>query len=174
MITINTNQRTPRVKSTMNLRSLKNKNAVSAVISNMILVAAVIAVGFSMLSWTQSQSSNYTNQYGRAVSSDIDQLKERIVFEYIYYDNDKNNLTVYLMNPGTIGNVNITTVYVNNTPNSTIALRLLSSGASINSLNATQEGYFSISPFPILALGTNYSIKIITWRGSSFVSTFST
>jgi archaellin len=158
----------------MNLRPLKNKHAVSAVISNMILVAAVIAVGFSMLAWTQSQSSNYTNQYGRAISSDIDQLKERIVFEYIYYDNAKKNLTVYLMNSGTIGNVNITTVYVNNTPNSTIALRLLSSGASISSLNATQEGYFSLSPFPILALGTNQSIRIITWRGSSFVGTFST
>ena len=158
----------------MNLRSLKNKHAVSAVISNMILVAAVIAVGFSMLTWTQSQSSNYTNQYGRAISSDIDQLKERIVYEYIYYNNAQKNLTVYLMNSGTIGNVNITTVYVNNTPNSTIALRLLSSGASISSLNATQEGYFSISPFPILALGTNQSIRIITWRGSSFVGTFST
>ena len=158
----------------MNLRPLKNKHAVSAVISNMILVAAVIAVGFSMLAWTQSQSSNYTNQYGRAISSDIDQLKERIVFENIYYNNAQKNLTVYLMNSGTIGNVNITTVYVNNTPNSTIALRLLSSGASRGSLNATQEVYFSISPFPILALGTNQSIRLVTWRGSSFVGTFST
>jgi len=157
------------------LKLLKSRRAVSAVISNLILVAAVIAVGFAMLSWSQSQSSNYTNQYGRAISSDINQLQERIVFEYIHYDNAKNNLTVYLMNSGTIGNVNITTVYVNNTPNSTIALRLLSSGASISSLNATQaqEGYFSISPYPSLAPGTN-SIKIITWRGSSFVSTFST
>jgi hypothetical protein len=140
----------------------------------MILVAAVIAVGFAMLGWAQSQSSNYTNQYGRAISSDINQLQERIVFEYIRYDNAKNNLTVYLMNSGTIGNVIIATVYVNNTPNSTIVLRLLSSGASISSLNATQEGYFSIIPYPSLASGANYSIKIITGRGSSFVGTFST
>jgi predicted PurR-regulated permease PerM len=156
------------------LKLLKSRRAVSAVISNMILVAAVIAVGFAMLAWAQSQSSNYTNQYGRAISSDINQLQERIVFEYISYNNSKNNLTVYLMNSGTIGSVSITTAYVNNTPNSTIALRLLSSGASINSLNATMEGYFSIIPYPSLAPGTNYSIKVITGRGSSFVSTFST
>jgi predicted PurR-regulated permease PerM len=156
------------------LKLLKSRRAVSAVISNMILVAAVIAVGFAMLGWAQSQSSNYTNQYGRAISSDINQLQERIVFEYIRYDNAKNNLTVYLMNSGTIGNVIIATVYVNNTPNSTIVLRLLSSGASISSLNATQEGYFSIIPYPSLASGANYSIKIITGRGSSFVGTFST
>jgi predicted PurR-regulated permease PerM len=156
------------------LKLLKSRRAVSAVISNMILVAAVIAVGFAMLGWAQSQSSNYTNQYGRAISSDINQLQERIVFEYIRYDNAKNNLTVYLMNSGTIGNVIIATVYVNNTPNSTIVLRLLSSGASISSLNATMEGCFSIIPYPSLASGANYSIKIITGRGSSFVGTFST
>ncbi|MCJ7469826.1 hypothetical protein MUO74_04910, partial [Candidatus Bathyarchaeota archaeon] len=96
----------------MNLRSLKNKNAVSAVISNMILVAAVIAVGFSMLAWTQSQSSNYTNQYGRAISSDINQLQERITLEWTYYNSTvPKNLTAYLMNSGTV-NVTIQTVYV--------------------------------------------------------------
>ena len=152
----------------------KSKRAVSAVIANLILIAAVIAVGFAALVWAQSQSSNYNSQYGGIITSDTNQLQERIVFEYIYYNNTNNNLTVYLMNSGTIGNVNVTTVYVNNTSNSTIALRLLIGGASISSLNATQEGYFSISPFPSLALGTNYSIKIVTRRGSTFVATFAT
>jgi len=156
------------------LKLLKSRRAVSAVISNLILIAAVIVVGFAVLAWAQSQSSNYNNQYSSVISSDTNQLRERMVFEYIYYDNAHNNLTVYLMNFGTIDNVNVTTVYVNNTPNSTIALRLLSSGASISSLNATQEGYFSISPSPSLVPGTNCPIKIITARGSSFVGTFAT
>jgi hypothetical protein len=152
----------------------KSGRAVSAVISNLILIGAVIAVGFSMLVWAQSQSSSYNNQYSQAVSADINQTKERIVFEYVYYDNVKNNLTVYLMNSGTIGNVNIMTVYVNSTPYSTINLKLLSTGAPTSSLGTSQEGYFSISPSPSLPLGKNYSIDVITRRGSSFVSTFAT
>jgi predicted PurR-regulated permease PerM len=153
---------------------LKSRRAVSAVISNLILIAAVIVVGFAVIAWAQSTSSSYNQHYSSAINSDINQLQERIVFEYIHYDNAKNNLTVYLMNSGTISNVMIATVYVNNTPNSTIALRLLSSGAPISSLNATIEGYFSIIPYPSLASATSYSIKIITGRGSSFVGTFST
>jgi hypothetical protein len=151
----------------------KSKCAVSAVIANLILIAAVIGVGFAALVWAQSQSSSYTTQYGSAISSDISQLQERVVFEYIYYDSFKNNLTVYLMNSGTIGNVGVSAIYVDNTPNSTIALRLLSTGASASSLNATQGGYFSISPSPSLALG-NHSIKIVTRRGSTFVATVAT
>jgi len=151
---------------------LKNRRAISPVIANLILIAAVIGVGFAALVWAQSQSSSYTTQYGSVISSDISQLQERVVFEYIYYDSTKNNLTVYLMNSGTIGNVGVSAVYVDtNTPNSTIALRLLSTGASASSLNATQEGYFSISPSPSLTPGTNHSIKIVTRRGSTFVAT---
>lgn len=153
---------------------LKNRQAISPVISNLILIAAVIAVGFSVLAWAQSQSSIYNQQYSGVIGSNINQLQESIVFEYIHYHSATNNLTVYLMNSGTIGNVGVATVYVNNNPNSTIALRLLSTGVSISSLNATQEGYFSISPSPSLSSGTDYSIRIITNRGSAFVGTFAT
>jgi len=155
------------------LRLFKSKRAVSAVISNIILIAAVITVGFVMLAWSQSQSAIYNNQYSNAIKSDTDQLRERAVFEYIYYDKTANNLTVYLMNSGTIGGVSIANVYVNNTSYAAPTLRLLN-GTQISSLNATQEGCFSISPSPSLALGKNCPIIIVTGRGSSFVATFAT
>jgi len=152
---------------------LKNRRGISAVISNLILIGAVIAVGFVMLVWSQSQSSIYNNQYSNAIKSDTDQLRERVAFEYLYYDKTGNIFKVYLMNSGTIGNVSIANVYINNTSYATPALRLLSDTPT-NSLNATQEGYFSISPSPSLALGKNYPIIIVTRRGSSFAATFAT
>ena len=54
---------------------LRNRHGVSPVISNIILVAAVITVGFAVLAWTYSTSSSYTTQYGTSVSSDVDKLR---------------------------------------------------------------------------------------------------
>jgi flagellar biosynthesis/type III secretory pathway M-ring protein FliF/YscJ len=126
------------------LKLFKNRRGVSAVISNLILIAAVIAVGFTVLVWSQTQSSNYTNMYGNAIKSDTDQLRERLAFEYIHYDS--TSLTVYLMNSGTIGDVSIASVYVDNV------------------------SYAS----PTLAPGTNFPVTVVTGRGSSFVATFAT
>ena len=153
------------------LNFLKNRRGISAVISNLILIGGVIAVGFSVLLWSQAQSSSYTASYGNAIRSDTDQLRERVAFEYIHYET--GSLTVYLMNSGTIGNVSIANVYVNNTAYGAPALYFLN-GTSTNSLNATQQGYFSITPPSSLALGTNYPILVITGRGSSFAATFAT
>ncbi len=154
------------------LTLFKNRRGVSAVISNLILIAAVIAVGFTVLVWSQTQSSNYTNMYGNAINSDTNQLRERLAFEYIHYDS--TGLKVYVMNSGTIGNVSIASVYVNNVSYASPSLHLLSTDVQTGSLNTTQEGYISISISPDLAPGMNYPITIITGRGSSFVATFAT
>ncbi len=159
------------------LKISKNRRGISAVISNLILIAAVIAVGFTVLVWSQTQSSNYTNMYGNAIKSDTDQLRERLVFEYIHYDSNSNELKVYVMNSGTIGNVSIASAYVDDVSYDSPDLYLLSDYAETNSiisLNATQEGHFTISISPTLAPGTNYPITVITGRGSSFVATFAT
>ncbi len=154
------------------LKLFKNRRGVSAVISNLILIAAVIAVGFTVLVWSQTQSSNYTNMYGNAIKSDTDQLRERLAFEYIHYDS--TGLTVYLMNSGTIGDVSIASVYVDNVSYASPTLHVLSDGTETSSLNATQEGYFTISISPALAPGTNFPVTVVTGRGSSFVATFAT
>ena len=160
-----------KLMKTLNL--LKNRRGISAVISNLILIGGVIAVGFSVLLWSQAQSSSYTSSYGNAIRSDTDQLRERVAFEYIQYNNNTGNLTVYLMNSGTIGNVSIASVYADKTAYGAPALYFLN-GTSTNSLNVTQQGYFSISPPSSLASGKDYSIIIITGRGSSFAATFAT
>ena len=164
------------MKSNMKLKIqllLRNKHGVSPVISNIILVAAVITVGFAVLAWTYSTSSSYTTQYGTSVSSDVDKLRERVAFEYIRYDSTARNLTVYMMNFGQVGKVNVTTVYVSNSSwlasFSSPQLKFLNT-TQTSYLNVGQEGYFVL---PItLQTGSSYAIKIVTWRGSIFESTF--
>jgi len=155
------------------LKIFKNRRAVSAVISNLILIAAVITVGFVMIGWSQSQAATYNDQYSNAIKSDTDQLRERIAFEYIYYDSANNILKVYLMNSGTVGKVSIAQAYVDSKPY-TPALKSLPSLEDASSLDVTQEGVFQISPVPSLGMLKNYQITIVTGRGSSFVATFAT
>lgn len=151
-------------------RSLVNKRAVDAVISNIILTGAVIAVSFAVLAWVQYQGSNFQQIQGGAINDDINQLKERVVFECIYYNSSSKILKVYVMNTGGIGNVSITRAYVNVNSYSPIQLKSFS-GTNIKSLNQTQDGYFSISSLTLVSASYN-SIKIVTWRGSSFVGNF--
>jgi hypothetical protein len=153
---------------------LRGRRAVSAVVSNVILTGAVITVGFVVLAWTQSRSSAYNEQYSEAMNADVARLKERLTFEYVFYNNSANNVSVYVMNSGTINSINITTVYVSNatwfTSNSSITLKFLN-GTSTNDLDTGEEGYFVLRQVSLVT-GNSYSVKIITGRGSTFESTF--
>lgn len=153
----------------------RDRGGVSAVISNVILVGAVIAVGFGVMAWTYSQSSLYQAQYGKSVRSDIDKLRERVSFEHVFYDSTAKNLSVYLMNSGKVDGVNFTTVYIIDSlgliVNSTsVQLWLLDKTPTLD-LDTGEEGYFVISPIT-LQPGTVYTVKVVTWRDSSFENTF--
>jgi hypothetical protein len=161
------------------LKSIRGKYAVSPVISNVILVGAVIAVGFSTLFWLQSIAYNYGVLYSEAVKANIDRLKEKLAFEYVYYNGVNKSLSVYLINCGTVDNVNITTVYlsfVNGTiihiyPYSSFTLKTFSHTPIANhTLNRGEEGYFTLSPLD-LASGS-YAIRVTTKRGANFDYTF--
>ena len=126
----------------------QSRQAISAVISNVILVGAVIAVSFVVLFWAQYRSSAYNQQYSEAMSSDIAKLKERLVFEYVFYRESEESLEVYLMNCGTVDNVTVQTVYVSNSSwlriFSGIELRFLN-GTLTENLDIGDEGYFTLS-----------------------------
>lgn len=159
----------------------KSRRAVSAVISNIILIAAVIAVGFAALGWTYSSSNSYVTYYGGSVQSNVNQLKERLAFEYILYDNTTKSLSVYVMNYGNVGAVTLAKLTVSNsswTISGTTAITLhLLNGTSSSALGVGQEGNFTWSPFPSSSTtlqGGSYTISLVTGRGSSFASTFAT
>lgn len=154
---------------------IRCKRAVSAVISNVILIGAVLAVGFSVLAWSVSQASNYNNQYSQTISADINQTKERLTFEYVFYNSSNGNLSAYLMNYGTISGIALQSVYLSNTTWTKIASVALTffNGTSppTQYIDMGQERSFSI-PSANLTPGNNYSLKVITARGSSFVQSF--
>jgi hypothetical protein len=155
---------------------LRERRAVSTVVSNVILAGAVIAVSFVVLFWAQYRSSAYNAQYSEAMNADIARLKERLAFEYVFYSG--GNLTVYLMNCGTIDNVTIQTVYVKDAAgvpiqvNSSITLMQFN-GTQIadKDLDRGEEGYFVLSSLS-LSTGASYSLRIVTGRGSTFDHTF--
>jgi len=162
----------------LNLRRVRKrvdgKRAVSVAISSVILTAAVIAVSFVVLFWAQYRSSAYNEQYSEAMNSDITKLKERLTFEYIFYNSSESNLIVYLMNWGRVDNVTVQTVFVGNTTwfttFSNIDLKFLN-GTSAQDLDIGEEGYFLLY-LPNLVLRKSYSVRVITGRGSVFESTF--
>jgi hypothetical protein len=146
---------------------MTNRRAVNAVISNIILIAAVIAVGFTVLIWSQNQSAKYQMEYSSDVNSNIEQIQEKVVFEYVVHNETSNELIVYLLNCG-VQSVNITRVYVNTGQNFTsVPLIGLGTGAPTvdNLLHVREEAFFTI---PVLNLPI-YTVKIETWRGSTFV-----
>jgi len=156
-------------------KQLRDRRAVSAVISNIILVGAVIAVGFAVVAWTYSRSSAYMTQYSESVNSDVDKLRERVSFEYVFYNNTAKSLSIYLINSGKVGKVNVTTAYVSYSNGSLLAtfpspqLKFLNT-TQTSYLDIGKEGYFVISP--TLQPNTVYTVKVVTWRGSSFENTF--
>jgi hypothetical protein len=157
--------------------SRRSKRAVSAVISNLILIGAVIAVGFLVLTWSVSQASSYNNQYSQTIAADINQTKERLAFEYFFYNGTALNLKVYLMNCGTIGGISLRTVYLSNstwTVSKNVWLTFFNgTDPPTQSIDMGQERSFSISSTNLVP-GNQYSLLIMTVRGSSFVQSFYT
>lgn len=141
-----------------------NRRAINAVISNIILIAAVIAVGFAVLVWSQYQSANYQMEYSNDVNANIAQVQEKIAFQYVA--DVGGTLKVYLLNYG-LQNVTIQKVFINGQENSTaVVLHPLGNEASVvPSINVKLQAYFTIAP----SGSSPYVVNIVTGRGSTFV-----
>ena len=143
---------------------ITNRRAINAVLSNIILIGAVIVVGFAVVSWSQYQSSSYQTQYTGDVNASIEQLQERIVFEYVVKV-DSTHLKVYLLNCG-LQNVTINKVYVNSGAGTAIDLHPLDAeSTTVSSLNVGEEAFFWVP----LSGSSPYLVKIVTGSGSTFV-----
>ena len=148
-----------------------NRRAINAVLSNLILIAAVLAVGFTVLIWSQYQSANYQMQYSGDVNANIAKVQEKIVFQYVVREAD-GHLSVYVLNCGS-RDVTILQVYVNgHNCSSAFTLSPFGSGTSVVPLGAGAQAKIDITvptlvPSPI---SSPYLVKIVTERGTNFVS----
>ena len=151
-----------------------NKKAGSYVISAVILAAVSVALGLAVLAWAQGRSSVYTSQYSETMDAETAKLKERLAVEYVVYDGDE--IWIYLLNWGTIDDMEIKSVHISrgswHLAASTFTLKFFN-GASIpdQDLDVGEEGYITVSSSD-LETGGYYYIRIVTVRGAVFDSTF--
>jgi len=159
-------------------RIIFDKRAVSNVISATILTGVVIALSLSMFTWAQGRTSVYNSEYRETVDAETAKLKEKLIFEYVFYGNPSDDITVYLLNCGTIDNVEIKNVYVSNSTwlsNPSFSTLKFLNGTEIpdQDLDVGEEGYFVLSQLSTnLKTGAYYCVKVVTVRGATFDSNF--
>jgi len=160
-------------------RIIFDKRAVSNVISATILTGVVIALSLSMFTWAQGRTSVYNREYKETVDAETAKLKENLAFEHVYYEgNPSKNLSIYLLNCGTIDDIQIKTVYIYDSGNTLLEtfsnpqLYLFQSLVEISDLDRGEEGRLVLTPSTSLGQGAYYCLKIITGRGVSFDSNF--
>jgi archaellum component FlaG (FlaF/FlaG flagellin family) len=136
----------------------------------MILIAAVIILGFVVLSFAQTNSQNYEYRYQETVNSDISKLKESVSFEYAYYNATTKNVLVYLLNSGDVA-VTVNKAYLSSSPQNVAFSMYYKNGAACAShvLESGQEGYIVVNA----NLGSGYyQVKVVTERESNFAYDF--
>lgn len=155
-------------------RLLLDKRAVSPAVSSTILTTVVVTLGFSVLYWTYARSSAFNTEYADVMEGNLARIKEKLVFEYVFYDRSGTELDVYLMNCGTVDDVRLVNVYLSNSSwlqqFSSIDLKFLN-GTSTLGLDIQEEGYFKLVSVDLVA-ETSYSIRVVTGRGRWFDATF--
>lgn len=134
-----------------------------------MLAGAVIALGFVTLIWTYQRTEVANTEYSEAIDSESLKIKEKIVMEYIYYNQTEEKLIVYLLNCGQSNSVQFNNIVISNSSWVEVfpieELRLFN-GTLISSLNIQKHSYFETST-PLVS-GVQYSLRIMTERGRSF------
>lgn len=149
------------------------KRGISQVISTTILAGAVIALGFVVFTWTYNRSLAFNREYANVVETDLARIKEKLVFEFAFYNTSDKELTVYMINCGKSNNVSLTNAFLSNSSwyqsFTNIELTLLNE-TSVESLDVNEEGCLKITVD--LVVQSSYSIRVVTGRGRAFETTF--
>mgnify|MGYP007042364367 CR=1 FL=1 len=153
-----------------------NKRAESYVISAVILAGVAIALGLAVLAWAQGRSSAYTQEYSETMNLETAKLRERLAVEYVVYDESTHKVWIYLLNWGTIDDVEIQTIHIRSgTEHLATSNFILTffNGAPIpdKDLDIGEEGCIVISSIDLDVNGYYY-VRIVTVRGAVFDSTF--
>ena len=160
-------------------RILLNKRAMNNAVSATIMTSVVIALGLSVFTWAQARSSDYNSEFSETVDTETAKLREKLAFEYIFYDGtSSSNLTVFLLNCGTIDDVKIKTVYIYDRSNDLIEFFSNPRLYSFQGLDEIPDQDLDIQDEGRLVLHLSfvlsgfYNIKIVTVRGATFDSDF--
>ena len=160
-------------------RIIFNKRAINNAVSATIMTSVVIALGLSVFTWAQARSSDYNSDFSQTVDTETAKLQEKLAFEYIFYDSTSSwNLSVFLLNCGTIDDIKIKTAYIYDRNNDLIEFfsnpRLYSfqglDEIPDQDLDIQDEGRLVLHPS--IWLSGFYNVKIVTVRGAIFDTDF--
>ena len=157
-------------------RIILNKRAVSNAVSTTILAGAVIALSLAVFAWSESRSKDYNQEFSETVDAETARLKEKLVFEYVSYGNPSYDVSVYLLNCGTIDDVEIKRVYITNDTwlqsfSSPILYFLDHTEIPDQDLDDGEEGYLVLTLSSTLSSGY-YNVQVVTIRGETFGTKF--
>lgn len=143
-------------------------------ISAVILTAATIAMSLAALTWSQYRSSQYQEEYSQLMGIEIARLKERLALEFTFYNSTQNNVRIFLLNYGTIGDVKIQAARLSNdtwykTFSNPSLVFLNGTAISDDDLDIKEEGYLTLAiESASLKTATYYYITVTTQRGATF------
>jgi flagellin-like protein len=159
-----------------------NKRALSEIFSALILAAIVIIAGAFAYNYANTTTTVATNSYVSSAINAQNALSERVGFENVIYSQTSNDLTVSIINCGSV-NLQVKYFFIKNAQNqlviSPMSLPPLTplQGSQIGSddnLNVGKEGSFIVILTPGLNTSSTYILTLITARGSSFDYIFAT
>ena len=79
-----------------------------------MLTGFILIIGLGVISWANSRAAATSDEYAATVDSNLDQIKEKVIFEYVYYNTSNHELVVYVMNSGQSDAITITSAITSN------------------------------------------------------------
>jgi len=157
-------------------RKCFDKQALTPVISTIIMASVVIALSFAVLGWSQFRASDYAEDYSETVDAEIARLQERLTVEYTFYNDAGGILKIYLLNYGEI-DIRIENVRVYNYsgydeffPISEFGFHNGTISSPDSYLPKGEAGYIKIQDIQVDP--GKYFVRILTERRSSFETEF--
>jgi flagellin-like protein len=149
---------------------VRSKKALSPVVSNLVLIAVVIVLGFAALMYARNISEVYQSDYHSSVTSDIDELKESLAFEQAFYNSTGGTVHIYFINSGRVS-ITIDQVYLSiSQENFTFTMKHMDGAlASNNVVDVGNERQVVVEQ--ALPAGS-YTVRLVTLRGLSFAYSF--
>jgi hypothetical protein len=172
----------------------RDKRALSPIFATVLLATIIIVFGSVAYYYASNITTAATNNYVGTLSDSQQSIGERIGFENVAYDQSSKTLTVYIVNCGSTNNVKINVVFIYDSNHDIVgnpysgsqisSLRPIDNRTPTptplpgNALNVGKEASISVlnvqstSGTP-LAIGSIYTIHLITQSGSFFDYDFS-
>jgi len=120
----------------MKLFKTRSRRGLGTVVTTAILLSAVAVMGIFIVDWSQANLTTHQAKLDSTLSSNLNKLNEKVIFEYIWFDANttppNNIVNITMNNVGTVG-LNVTKIeLVDPTLGTTLATNSLTNGGMVS------------------------------------------